>query len=111
MKTKFRMLFSAITFIAGVALLFPALALPLQLAAQGQQQGVALPAGSFCEVTGTGRGRLTGFCIVPVNTVCDRFPCVSCPVGARARTPFFYLCLGILHRVDASRPCSCGPTY
>jgi probable HAF family extracellular repeat protein len=37
MKSKFRMLLSAITFIAGLALLFVALALPLRLAAQNKQ--------------------------------------------------------------------------
>jgi probable HAF family extracellular repeat protein len=37
MKSKFRMLLSAITFIAGLALLFAALALPLRLAAQDKQ--------------------------------------------------------------------------
>ncbi len=37
MKTKFRMLLSSITFIAGVALLFAALALPGRLAAQHNQ--------------------------------------------------------------------------
>ena len=37
MKTKFRMLLSAITFIAGLALLFAALALPGRLAAQDKQ--------------------------------------------------------------------------
>jgi probable HAF family extracellular repeat protein len=38
MKSKFRMLLAAITFIAGLALLFTALALPLRLAAQDKQQ-------------------------------------------------------------------------
>src|SRR5258708_1255435 len=37
MKSKFRMLLSAITFFAGLALLFAALALPLRLAAQAKQ--------------------------------------------------------------------------
>jgi probable HAF family extracellular repeat protein len=37
MKTKFRMLLAAITFFAGLALLFVALALPLRLAAQDKQ--------------------------------------------------------------------------
>ena len=37
MKTKFRILLSAITFIAGLALLFAALAIPLRLAAQDKQ--------------------------------------------------------------------------
>src|SRR5713101_7381718 len=37
MKTKFRILLSSITFIAGVALLFAALASPLRLAAQAKQ--------------------------------------------------------------------------
>ena len=37
MKTKFRMLLSAITLFAGLALLFAALALPLRLAAQDKQ--------------------------------------------------------------------------
>jgi probable HAF family extracellular repeat protein len=37
MKSKFRMLLSAITFFAGLALLFAALALPLRLAAQDKQ--------------------------------------------------------------------------
>src|SRR5499425_2809614 len=37
MKTKFRILLSSITFIAGAALLFAALALPGQLAAQHNQ--------------------------------------------------------------------------
>jgi len=37
MKTKFRMLLAAITFFAGLALLFAALALPLRLAAQDKQ--------------------------------------------------------------------------
>src|SRR5260370_4651939 len=37
MKSKFQMLLSAITFFAGLALLFAALALPLRLAAQHNQ--------------------------------------------------------------------------
>ena len=37
MKSKFRMLLAAITFFAGLALLFAALAIPLRLAAQGKQ--------------------------------------------------------------------------
>jgi hypothetical protein len=37
MKTKFRILLSSITFVAGLALLFAALALPLRLAAQDKQ--------------------------------------------------------------------------
>ena len=37
MKSKFRMLLSATTFIAGLALLFAAMALPLRLAAQDKQ--------------------------------------------------------------------------
>lgn len=42
MKTKFRILLSSITFIAGVALLFAAPALPLRLAAQ-EKQNARLP--------------------------------------------------------------------
>ena len=38
MKSRFRMLLSAITFFAGLALLFAALALPLRLAAQDKQK-------------------------------------------------------------------------
>src|ERR1700730_9159492 len=37
MKSKFRMLLAAITFFAGLALFFAALALPLRLAAQDKQ--------------------------------------------------------------------------
>ena len=37
MKSRFRMLLAAITFFAGLALLFAALALPLRLAAQDKQ--------------------------------------------------------------------------
>ena len=37
MKTKFRILLSVITFVAGLALLFAALAIPLRLAAQDKQ--------------------------------------------------------------------------
>jgi hypothetical protein len=105
MKTKFRILLSAITFIAGVALLFAALALPVQLAAQGQQQGVALPAPThYCEV-GRG-GRLTGTCLIVEPALCLHSPCAQdCRTGLRARNPGFMNCLGTLFEVDFSRPC------
>src|SRR5215470_12293696 len=82
MKTKFRILLSVITFIAGLVLLFAALAVPGRLAAQEQKKelpryrviDLGTLGGSFSEGRGiNNRGWVTGTASLPNNTSQHRF--------------------------------------
>jgi probable HAF family extracellular repeat protein len=85
MKSRFRMLLSAITFIAGLALLFAGLALPLRLAAQDKQDNnprhhhyrltvLGTLGGTFGEAWGlNNRGSVTGKSTLAGDTALDAF--------------------------------------
>jgi probable HAF family extracellular repeat protein len=86
MKSRFRMLLAAITFFAGLALLFAALALPLRLAAQDKQDPNRLRlaryaitdlgtlGGTFSQAGGlNNRGSVAGFSTPPGDQVVHAF--------------------------------------
>jgi hypothetical protein len=101
MKSRFRMLLSAITLIAGLALLFAALALPLQLAAQDKQDNNQDPNAfydGFCQVDWT--NHLTGNCIT-FRGYCGSHSFAGCYRGWKALKPGAF-CYG---RVDLARRC------
>jgi hypothetical protein len=115
MKSRFRMLLSAITFIAGLALLFAALALPLRLAAQNNRGQVVGQSDigrhhGYCQVDDTqGYYQLNGLCVSYRFTFCYIQPANPATCGA-AFPPTLVAdttCGGIgSTRVDAARPCS-----
>ena len=93
MKSKFRMLLAAITFIAGLALLFAALAIPLRLAAQDKQQpSLTTPncwGPGYCQNSG---GRLNGYCIINTPYGCGTTQSSCCPAGAVVINPGTIVC-------------------
>jgi hypothetical protein len=78
MKSKFRMLLSAITFFAALALLFAALGLPLRLAAQDNQDHNCFPVCyGYCQYDDT-VGRLDGLCVSHFLQFCYILPSADC---------------------------------
>jgi hypothetical protein len=118
MKSRFRMLLAAITFFAGVALLFAALALPLRLAAQNNRGQVVDRSDigrhyGNCEVSDIrGYYELTGLCVshLPYPPYfCDIQPANPATCGAAFPPTQVRLttCGGIgSDQVDLARPCS-----
>jgi hypothetical protein len=104
MKSKFRMLLSAITFFAGLALLFAGLALA------GLSNSVPAVFGRHCE----GSTHLSGYCSGPPGYGCNTFynP-KDCPVGAIVELPVTIPCCNPLAchnvHVDNGRYCSGEP--
>ena len=98
MKSRFRMLLAAITFFAGLALLFAALALPLRLAAQDKQiPSLTTPencwGGGRCIVDPD--GRLNGHCLTNTPYGCFTGQSSCCPVGAMATNPGTTVCCSV----------------
>src|SRR6267378_3881964 len=98
MKSRFRMLLTAITFIAGLALLFAALALPLRLAAQ-HNPDITVYRG-YCQYDYI-TGRLTGLCHSFRFQFCYLQPSADC-IGTvnPPRNIGLEVCLVTVDRVD-----------
>jgi hypothetical protein len=115
MKSRFRMLLAAITFFAGLALLFAALALPLPLAAQNYRGQVVGQSDigrhyGYCEVSDIrGYYELTGLCVSHSFIGCDIQPANPATCGAAFPPTRVGLttCGGLgSDQVDLARPCS-----
>jgi hypothetical protein len=110
MKSKFRMLLSAITFVTGLALLFAALALPLRLPAQVEPVWPPPPHHGYCQVDDSqGYYQLNGLCVSYLFQFCYIRPANPATCGA-AFPPTrvgITTCGGIGSTlVDLARPCS-----
>src|SRR4029077_3703457 len=109
MKSRFRMLLAAITFFAGLALLFAALALPLRLAAQDKQDPDLLcpPFGvcrGNCQVNDT--GQLNGLCLASIfHGGCLIRPSADCTGTVNPPRHVVSVCQ-FFYRIDLASPCS-----
>jgi hypothetical protein len=115
MKSRFRMLLAAITFFAGLALLFAELALPLRLAAQDKTTTGANPLVHLyygeCQVDDTQSCyHLFGSCVSHLP-----FPPYSCFIQPSAnctgtvnpvRAVVIYSCFGNVILADPASPCT-----